>query len=126
MGDDSGKPLSMAKKMLPKRVMPRFKKPLGLPLLSKWRKYRDGMTQEELAERAGVTHGLISQLENGKVRYGQETLEALAEALNCKPAHILNVDPTKDDAIWDIWETASEAEKAQIVAVGRAVVKRAS
>jgi DNA-binding Xre family transcriptional regulator len=126
MDRDSGKPLSMAKKKLPKRVTTHFKKPLGLPLLSKWRKYRDGMTQEELAERAGVTHGLISQLETGKTRYGQETLEALAEVLNCKPADILNVDPTKEGAIWSLWETASEAERAQIVAIGHAVVKKAS
>lgn len=57
-----------------------------------WRKYRD-LTQEELAERVGLTSGAISQLENGIIAYKQPTLEALAEALGCQPGDILSVNP---------------------------------
>jgi len=57
-----------------------------------WRKYR-GLTQEQLAERVGLTSGAISQLENGIFAYKQPTLEALAEALECQPGDILSVNP---------------------------------
>jgi transcriptional regulator with XRE-family HTH domain len=60
-----------------------------------WRKYRD-LTQEELAERVGLTSGAISQLENGIIAYKQPTLEALAEALGCEPGDILSVNPLAD------------------------------
>lgn len=113
-------PFGMAKK-----VLPRFKKPKGLPLLRAWRKYRS-MTGEQLAERAGMTPGNISQLENGLIRYSQDGLEALAEALNCRPGELLSVDPSKEDAIWSLWERATAAEKAQIVAVGQALTKKAA
>ena len=98
---------------------------IGLPLLKQWRAFR-GLTQEQLADRAGMSPGNISQLENGKIHYSQPGLQALAEALNCEPFHVLNVDPTKDEAIWSLWERATEAERAQIVAVSRALVKKAS
>lgn len=70
--------------------------------------------------------GNVSQLERGIQGYSDEGLEALAEALNCEPGHILSVNPLAPDAIWSIWERASEAEKAQVAAVARALIKRAS
>lgn len=60
--------------------------------LHEWRKYR-GLTQDELAEMAGLTSGAISQLENGIFAYKQPTLEALADALECQPGDILSVNP---------------------------------
>lgn len=57
-----------------------------------WRKHRR-LTQEQLAERAKLTPGAISQLETGIVAYTQPTLEALAEALGCRPGDMLLVDP---------------------------------
>jgi len=60
-----------------------------------WRKYR-GLTQDQLAEMAGLTSGAISQLENGIFAYKQPTLEALAEALECRPGDILSVNPLAD------------------------------
>jgi transcriptional regulator with XRE-family HTH domain len=53
-----------------------------------WRLYR-GLTQERLAERLGMTHGAVSQLERGLVGYSQDSLEALADALQCEPADLL-------------------------------------
>ncbi|MGN6772653.1 MAG: helix-turn-helix domain-containing protein [Rhizobiaceae bacterium] len=57
-----------------------------------WRKHRR-LTQERLAELADLTPGAISQLETGTVAYTQPTLEALAEALGCRPGDMLLVDP---------------------------------
>jgi transcriptional regulator with XRE-family HTH domain len=107
------------------RVTPRFKKPLAPQrhFIKEWRKYRR-LTQEQLAERAGMTPNNLSQLENHKQRYSAEGLERLAEALQAEPAQLLMVDPSKDDAIWSIWERAKPAERQQIIAVARALVAK--
>ncbi|MBI3584152.1 MAG: helix-turn-helix transcriptional regulator [Nitrospinae bacterium] len=39
-------------------------------------------TQEELALRSGLSQGYINQLESGKRRFTQKTLELIAEALS--------------------------------------------
>lgn len=111
-----------------KKVTPRLKLP-GLPrrriFLKQWRNYR-GLTQELLAERVGMSKGNISQLEQGVQGYSQEGLERLADALQCDPGQLLTVDPTKDDAIWSIWERAKEGERQMIVDIAKTIVKRAS
>ncbi len=43
---------------------------------------RERITQEELALKSGLSQGYINQLENGKRRYTQKTLELIAEALS--------------------------------------------
>lgn len=45
-----------------------------------WREYR-GMTQQELATKAGISKPYLSQLESGKRAGTTEVLSALAEAL---------------------------------------------
>jgi transcriptional regulator with XRE-family HTH domain len=42
-----------------------------------------GLTQQELAERSGITQGLISQYESGRVKPITGNLLKLARALNC-------------------------------------------
>ena len=48
------------------------------------RRFREneGITQEELALKSGLSQGYINQLENGKRRYTQKTLELIAESLS--------------------------------------------
>lgn len=111
--------VSMAKK-----VVPRFKaqgQQRRRHFIREWRKYRE-LSQEVLAERAGMTANNLSQLENYKQSYSAEGLERLAEALHCEPAQLLMVDPSKDDAIWSIWERAKPAERQQIVTIAKALV----
>lgn len=111
---------SMAKN----RVTPRPKGPIRRRLfLKEWRKYRDDMTQETLAERAGMSVSNISQLERGLQGYSQEGLEALADALQCEPGHLLTVDPTTDEAIWSIWEQAKPGEKREIIGFAKGIVR---
>ena len=88
--------------------------------VKEWRKYR-GLTQEQLAERVGWSVSNISQLEQARQGYSQEGLEALAEALNCDPGQLLTVDPTKDEAIWSIWELAKPADRKKIVDIARTI-----
>ena len=41
-----------------------------------------GITQEEVALRSGLSQGYINQLESGKRRFTQKSLELIAEALS--------------------------------------------
>ena len=66
-----------------------------------WRKFR-GLTQEQLAGRLGVVTSSVSQLETGKQGYSQPMLEAIADALGCEPADLLNVDPFKEGEVVDL------------------------
>lgn len=102
------------------RVTPRFKAPRRRLFLKEWREYRN-MTQEQLAEAVGMSVSNISQLERGIQGYSQDGLEALAEALKCEPGHLHMVDPSKDDAIWSIWEQAQPAEKLKILGYAQGV-----
>jgi DNA-binding Xre family transcriptional regulator len=114
---------SMAKRVrnTPSHVQPRFKQRRRI-WLKEWREYRD-LTQEQLAERVGWSVGNVSQLERGLQGYSQEGLEALAEALHCDPGQLLTVDPSKDDAIWSIWERAKPGERQMIIELAKTVVK---
>ncbi len=111
--------LSMAK-----RVVPRLKGTQRRRILLKeWRQYRN-LTQEQLAERVGWGVSNVSQLETGRQGYSQEGLERLAEALQCEPGHLLSVNPTKDDAIWSVWELAKPGDRLKIVDIARTIIGR--
>lgn len=51
-----------------------------------------GWTQEELAERSGITATNLSLLENGKIEIGKKRAEQLAEAFKIHPAIIMFPD----------------------------------
>lgn len=53
----------------------------GVPLPRAWREYR-GLTQAEVAEKAGISQAALSQLESPKARPRKATLEKLAHALD--------------------------------------------
>jgi transcriptional regulator with XRE-family HTH domain len=99
-------------------VKPRLKQGPRRHFIRQWRKFR-GLTQEQLAARIDVTPGAISQLENGRVGYTQPMLEALAEALSCGPGDLLTIDPTREQAIWSIWETLDTATRNQVVDIAK-------
>jgi len=88
-----------------------------------WRVHR-GLTQEQLGERIGKTHGAVSQLERGIVGYTQPMLEALADALQCEPQDLIMRDPNSE--IWSVFDTILKlppAEQKRIVAIIEAVRK---
>lgn len=106
------------------RVISRLKQPRRRHFIKEWRVYRE-LTQTQLAERVGVAVSTISQLETGKQGYAQPTLEAIAEALQCEPADLLMRDPSKEDALWSIWEGLDQPQRAQIVEIAK-TFRRAS
>lgn len=81
------------------------------------------MTLETASDAAGMTAGNLSAMERGAQGYTQAGLEALAEAYNCEPAHLLMVDPSRDDAMWSIWERAKEGERQMIQEVAKTIAK---
>lgn len=104
-------------------VTPRFKaRPKYRPsFIRQWRKYRGDMTLEQLADRIEMTASHLSMLERGERPYTQETLEHIAHALQTDAASLLMRDPTRDDAIWSVWEHASTADRNKIVEIARTI-----
>jgi transcriptional regulator with XRE-family HTH domain len=104
--------------MTRKAPQPRFRP----TFIKAWRVYRK-LNQDQLAERLDMTQSHLSMLENGKRGYTQETLEAIADALQTDAASILMRDPTKDDAIWSIWDGAKAGERKMIVDIAKTITK---
>lgn len=115
----------MVGRTLPPMRTTKTKGPRRMPLfLKQWRKHR-GLTQEQLAERVGITQGMISHLENDKSDYSGQLLAELAYALQCEPGDLVMRDPTDPEAPWSIWDTLKPATKKQAVEILHAL-KRAS
>jgi transcriptional regulator with XRE-family HTH domain len=93
-----------------------------LTFIRQWRNKR-GYSLDRLADMVPMDKSNLSKVERGILPYNQEMLERLAEALMTDPASLLMRDPTSQDAIWTIWENASEGEKQQIEAIAQALVK---
>jgi len=104
------------------------KKAFRKTFIRQWRQHRN-LTLEQLSARLeemglhdlGASH--LSMLERGQRGYTQETLEALAHALQTDAASLLMRDPTDPDALWSIWDQALPAERKTIVEVVKAVVR---
>jgi transcriptional regulator with XRE-family HTH domain len=88
--------------------------------LKEWRKFR-GLTQDQLAERTGLSKPYISQLERGERQYTQELLERFAEELRCAAPDLIMRDPTDPDGLWSIYDQLTPPERQQGVAVLRAI-----
>lgn len=105
-----------------------LKKAFRKTFIRQWRNHRN-LTLEALSSRLeelglhdlGPSH--LSMLERGQRGYTQETLEALANALQTDVASLLMRNPTDEDAIWSIWENAAPAERRTITEVVKAVVR---
>lgn len=63
----------------------------GFLKIKKYRVQRK-MTQEELAEKAGLSVSYISQVETGRKRLGRVGLEKVAEALNVPVSLLVQAD----------------------------------
>ena len=60
---------------------------------------KEKLTQEELALRSGLSQGYINQLESGKRRYTQKSLEIIADALSLPVIDLFREEetPTVDE-----------------------------
>lgn len=121
----NGDPIHKDRKPVAKTSKPRH-------FVRKWRKYRL-LTMEQLAERVGVTHGAIGQLERGEVNYTQPMLEAIADALACHPGDLVSHDPIQKDkqptrphhiADWAELRRMSQADLAEALGADKSVISR--
>lgn len=112
--------------VMPKRGPHKPKQPPSKPqwrrtFLKEWRIFR-GYTVEDLAEKAKMSAGNISAIENRKQGFSSEGLEKLADALEITWGMLLDVDPSKEPAMWALWQRATPEQRANITAVTKALV----
>jgi transcriptional regulator with XRE-family HTH domain len=96
------------------------KRPRAPTQFKAWRKYRD-LTQEQLAERIGMTKTRVSLKETGKEPYDQYYLEAMADALRTDAASLLARDPGAEDSLHQLFDALSPAMRARALEVVRAL-----
>jgi len=80
--------------------------------LKYWRTRRK-LSQENLGAALGVTQGLISQWESGETEPPLSRIFELAEALNCRPADLVEHTPEEIDALLTIWKSLKPIAKKQ-------------
>lgn len=56
--------------------------------LRAWREYL-GLTQAEVAERAGISQAALSQMESGETKLRKATREKLAQAMGLNPGQLI-------------------------------------
>lgn len=104
-----------------------LKKPLSPNFIREWRKHRNDMTQEALAERiaewlgTSFTAATLSRIETRKSPYSQRQLDAMADALNCAPADLIMRNPLDTEAPWSIWDRLNLAQRKQAIRLLKAL-----
>lgn len=86
--------------------------------IREWRKFR-GLSQEQLAERIGISRPHLSKIEKGSRKYDQAFLEAASEELRCAPADLIMRDPSQTEGIWSIWDQLAPLQRAQVVEIAK-------
>jgi len=82
------------------------------------------MTLEAVGEAVELSHAQLGRIERGLQPYNQALLEALAELYGTEPSSLLMRDPTREDAIWSLWDQAKEGQRQEIEKYAEFVVKR--
>jgi transcriptional regulator with XRE-family HTH domain len=84
-----------------------------------WRRRRGGMTQQALADLAGLSQAYISQIESGKKPLDRKSTQvAIASALNISVCQLLGNSDERADPILDRASTHIPAIRAAIVELG--------
>lgn len=96
----------------------------GPNYLKEWRRFRDNMTQERLAELVGTNANMIGYLESGDRGLSAKWLRRLAKALNTTSGMVLEHNPFElDSDVVDIWVRANERERRQISDIAKTLVR---
>lgn len=91
-------------------------------MIRQWRAHR-GLTQEQLASRLEMSAANLSRIETGKQDYTQETLEAIAEALNCEPADLVMRHPpgSEQHELWSVVQGLAPEQRKTAVRLLKAI-----
>lgn len=104
-------------------------KPLyGPHFLRQWREEagrRRGReyTLEEVGEAVEISHAQLGRIERRLQKYNQALLEALAELYKTEPASLIMRDPSKEDAMWSLWDQAEQGQRQEIEKYAEFIVK---
>jgi transcriptional regulator with XRE-family HTH domain len=109
----------------PRQARPQPKPQRRRWFLKQWREHRN-LSQEALAERVGMTQGMISHLETGRVDYTSSHLDLLAEALGCAPPDLLIRNPADPEGLWSVWDDLPVPQRRQAVEIIKALKRTAS
>lgn len=90
-----------------------------------WREYRD-LSQDELADRAGITKGNVSQLERALISYRQDTFERIAVALDCSVVDLLTRTPNQAQDLLSLWNKATIAKRKTFEEIAKAILNEPS
>lgn len=90
--------------------------------IRQWRQHRK-MTLEDLAGAVEMTPSHLSMLERGQRGYTQETLEAIAAALQTDVASLLMRDPSDQEGIWSVWDEAKPTQRRQIIEIAKTLLR---
>ncbi len=106
-------------------VRTRFKTVIRPPrqFFRQWRKYRDDMTLEQVAEASGMTAGNISAMERGEQGYTPAGLQALAEVYRTSPGWLLEVNPLDEgEGLMSIIGRANDSQRKMIAEIAQTIV----
>lgn len=70
-----------------------------------------------------MSHAQLGRIERGLQGYKQELLEALAELYRTDVASLIMRDPTKEDAIWSLWDQAEQGQRQEIEKYAEFIVR---
>lgn len=98
---------------MPKRIGYQKNRARLKTYIKEWREFRN-LSQDALGERLETSGSMISRIENGETPYTQDTLEALADALQTEPASLLMRNPKDPDAIWELMEQGKTAQRQKL------------
>lgn len=91
--------------------------------LREWRKLKPGRTLDMVAEELHMSQPQLSRIERGESPYNQDLLDALAELYGTTPASLIMRDPTKDDALWSLFDSIPVDKRETIKGVVEAILR---
>lgn len=98
--------------------------------MSRLREIREkqGLSQAELAERAGTSQSQIDRLEKGHRRLTVDWLNRLSQALRCTPTEILEAPKPglapDEQAILDLYRALSAPNKENVIRIAGALAEQ--
>lgn len=82
-------------------------------------------TVEQLADKADVSVGTVSGIENGEVGWSQVTLDKFARAFGVSIGELFDVDPREGQGrvFWPIWHKATHRQKERITDYAKGILE---
>jgi len=76
-----------------------------------------GLTQVQLAERAGIDQGTVSKIERGYDQVSLRTIYALAEALNVEPPELFSLPELHQRVLRAIGQLSPDRQSAALTVI---------